>query len=221
MLCIIIFLYLPYKISWSSSTNRSINHRLKYNYFVQSFTMSTEIFPRRSYRIKSVAFLSHLKSLSDVDEGGFWSPTRFYQFCMHSYTSTKTLYWYNMKNMIMLSITSRIFVNFSSYSQSSFIEEKSTQHTCKYHFCASTFQYFSTKIIWIFLFLGGGGGLSLNRHLNHDFKILSLDFQFILSWFLMFDLDWEIGWFCPSESQIRIRTTVLFTNLQRMIISKY
>lgn len=178
--------------------------------------------PRRSYWNKSVAFFVTLEEFVWRWWRWFWSPTRFYQFCMHSYTSTKTLYWYNMKNMIMLSITSRIFVNFSSYSQSSFIEEKSTQHTCKYHFCASTFQYFSTKIIWIFFIFGRGGGvLSLNRHLNHDFKILSLDFKFIFSWFLMFDLDWEIGWFCPSESQIRIRTTVLFTNLQRMIISKY
>lgn len=172
------FLYLPDKMSWSSCTSCFINHRLKYNNFVQSFTKSltTKMFPRRPYSIKSAAFLSHLKSLSDVDEGGFWSSTRFYQFCMHIYTSTKTLCWYYMKNMIMMSIISRIFVSFMffDYSQSSFMEEKCTINTI---FRQNPFQYFSSKVIWTSSI--SFGILSWNRQPNHAFQLWSIEFKFI------------------------------------------
>lgn len=165
-------------MSWSSCTSCFINHRLKYNNFVQSFTKSltTKMFPRRPYSIKSAAFLSHLKSLSDVDEGGFWSSTRFYQFCMHIYTSTKTLCWYYMKNMIMMSIISRIFVSFMFfvYSQSSFMEEKCTINTI---FRQNPFQYFSSKVIWTSSI--SFGILSWNRQPNHAFQLWSIEFKFI------------------------------------------
>lgn len=135
-----------------------------------------KMFPRRPYSIKSAAFLSHLKSLSDVDEGGFWSSTRFYQFCMHIYTSTKTLCWYYMKNMIMMSIISRIFVSFMFfvYSQSSFMEEKCTINTI---FRQNPFQYFSSKVIWTSSI--SFGILSWNRQPNHAFQLWSIEFKFI------------------------------------------
>lgn len=159
MLCIIIFLYLPYKISWSSCTNRSINNRLKYNYFVQSFTMSTEIcLPEGLIELNPSRFLSHLKSLSDVDEGGSDHQHAFISFAC---TSTKTLYWYNMKNMIMLSITSRIFVIFSSYSQSSFINRRKIYSTyMQIPFLRKYISIFLYKNHLNFFYFWEGGGFS-------------------------------------------------------------
>lgn len=209
-------------MSWSSCTSCFINHRLKYNNFVQSFTKSltTKMFPRRPYSIKSAAFLSHLKSLSDVDEGGFWSSTRLYQFCMHIYTSTKTLCWYYMKNMIMMSIISRIFVSFMFfvYSQSSFMEEK----------CTIKIPFFGKILFNISLqksfervqYLLGFSHETGNQTMPFNYGALSLNLFF--SRFLMFDVRLGITnrWgFGPSESRIRIRTTVLLANLQHIIIS--
>lgn len=179
-----------------------------------------KMFPRRPYSIKSAAFLSHLKSLSDVDEGGFWSSTRFYQFCMHIYTSTKTLCWYYMKNMIMMSIISRIFVSFMffDYSQSSFMEEK----------CTIKIPFFGKILFNISLqksfervqYLLGFSHETGNQTMPFNYGALSLNLFF--SRFLMFDVRLGITnrWgFGPSESRIRIRTTVLLANLQHIIIS--
>lgn len=214
MLCIIIFLYLPDKISWSSSTNRSINHRLKYNYCVQSFTMSTEIcLP---------------EGLIELNPSRFCHTWRVCLTLMKMVLITNTLL--SVLHAQLYIDQNSILIYYEKYDNA----VNNFTHLCHFQFVQPKLIYrrkiystymqipFLRKYISIFLyrnhlnffyFWEGGGVLSLNRHLNHDFKILSLDFQFIFSWFLMFDLDWETCWICPSESQIRIRPTVLSTNL--------
>lgn len=80
-----------------------------------------------------------------------------------------------MKNMIMLSITLSIFVNFSFLQPKLIIEEKFTQLACK---CIFAQELFNISLQKSFDILGGGNS---RMKLSHDFQILNLEIKLIFS----------------------------------------